>query len=228
MYVLNCYFSGITYDGDFGGAIYVMSASSSNNLLIERSSFISCRIQSASGEGGAIFVGEGNCVLSEVCGDSCSSNYDSSFAGIILTQTSTMNYVMHSSIASCKATSTCTMQHQYGYIRYNAVNISNNEVNQYSAGIYYPSTYVSEGIGVLIGYICLSNNIATSAYCIRLDGLSDTTSKYEIASSNIVGNIGESTICVQGTAVVVDCCIMENSATYVFYTSSDSSDSVTL
>jgi hypothetical protein len=99
VYVLNCLFRSIKSESD-GGAL---SSTSVQYLLIESSSFFSCK--TSDNNGGAIYFynrDSGQCVLNEVCGYDCYSTYTSGnayeqFARIdVYNSISSKNYVNYS------------------------------------------------------------------------------------------------------------------------------------
>ena len=145
------------YNGN-GGSIYFYV--SNGNLLIESSTFINCTLQSTSSTidvyGAAIYVGNGNTVLHNVCGSDCYSSSYSGFANIELYSTSyTMNYVIESSIANCVALNYYTMYHYRANIQYKSVNLSNNNAYRYSAIRCYPNQKDGNGIATSISILLL-------------------------------------------------------------------------
>ena len=75
-YVVNCYFSSITYSDD-GGAI---SISGSFHFLVEFSSFVSCATTGSLSYGGALYISYAHMALNHVCAIQCESNTYYSFA----------------------------------------------------------------------------------------------------------------------------------------------------
>jgi hypothetical protein len=99
VYVSNCLFRSISSSSD-GGAL---SGSSVTYLLVESSSFFSCKTSSRCG--GAIYDSGGQCVLHKVCGYDCYSTGTSPFGMFIYNTVndvvSSKNYVNYSSIVRC-------------------------------------------------------------------------------------------------------------------------------
>jgi hypothetical protein len=100
VYVTNCLFNNCNSASD-GGALYCTS----NYLLVERSSFFSCK--SSSGAGGAIRyinTNSGQCVLHGVCGYDCiitNSNWGLFVRTDVYNVASSKNYINYSSISHC-------------------------------------------------------------------------------------------------------------------------------
>ena len=100
VYVLNCLFRYIT-SGSAGGALYCNSVT---YLLVESSSFFSCKTSSS---GGAIYfvnTGSGQSVYYEVCAYDCYStggNIGQFSYNVVCDVASTKNYINYSSIVRC-------------------------------------------------------------------------------------------------------------------------------
>jgi hypothetical protein len=222
VYVSNCLFISCTSGSD-GGALYC----SSTTLLVESSSFFSC---TTSGRlAGAIRVTTGQLVLYEVCGYNCYSTYTGGAIGqfgcIDLNTASNKNYVNYSSISHCVnqiSNSYDTLRLGSGIVRCPSVNMSMNECG-YSSGIRtYPNTgssYVTNSFS----YSSFVDNVASQYSCIYFysDG-----AKYEMKSCNVLRNTQSSgsygIIYTCGTLNIKDSCILENTATNIFYSSSSS------
>jgi hypothetical protein len=228
VYVLNCLFRSITSTSN-GGALHSTSV---QYLLIESSSFLSCR---TSGRyGGAIFfenTGSGQCVLNEVCGYDCSSTYTSDIALDLFSHVyvynvaSSKNYVNYSSISRClneSLKSWYILRNHYGKICFQSVNISMNKCGCRTvlSGPFSDSNSVTSSFS----YSTFVDNIVTDYTCIALW---TGGAKNEIKSCNIIRNTqplgnGEGTFRSSGNLMIEDSCILENKATNIFYLTSSS------
>jgi hypothetical protein len=227
VYISNSLFKSITSSSQ-GGAL--CCSTSVEYLLIESTSFFSCK---TSGQrGGAIYFtnqNNGQCVLYEVCGYDCCTTYtsDSSYGQFVYSRmrsiTSCKNHVNYSSISCCvseNSNSCCMVFHDYGSIFYLSTNVSMNKCNRYS-GVYSFPTSDSNSITSSLTFCTIADNIATGYNCIYFE---TGGAKYEIKSCNIIRNTQVSgsygTIYTWGNTNIDDSCILENSATYIFYASS--------
>jgi hypothetical protein len=100
VHILNCLFRSIN-SGSNGGAVY--SYNSVTCLLIESSSFLSCKTSDNNGGVIYFYYSGGQCVLDKVCGYDCCSNLHYEFAYLHLSSDSISlkNYVNYSSIVRC-------------------------------------------------------------------------------------------------------------------------------
>jgi hypothetical protein len=228
IYVSNCLFNGCT-SGSYGGALYC--SSSVTYLLVESSSFFSCKTSDL--YGGAIYfynTGSGQCVLYDVCGYDCYSSYSGTsyrqFAYMgVNNVVSSNNYVNYSSISRCgnmNSGSRYALYHDYGKICYISVNISMNKCNYYS-GIYcYPSSDSSSATCSLL-YCSFTDNSASQCTCIWFNRAG---AKYEIKCCNILRNTQvtntHGTIYTNGILNIEDSCILENTASTIFDSTSSS------
>jgi hypothetical protein len=221
VHVSNCLFRTITSTSN-GGAL--SCSSSVTYLLIESTSFFSCK---TSGYGGAIYfvnTNSGQCVLYEVCGNDCctTSNTYGQFNCIELGNTaSSKNYVNYSSIARCvneNSNTYHTLRHCYGINYCPSINVSMNKC-YYRSGIYSIPYSNSNSVTCSLSYSTFTDNSATHSICIMLY---TTGAKYEIKSCNILRNTQVSlgsggTIRSDGDTTIKDSCILENTATYVLF-----------
>jgi hypothetical protein len=228
IYVLNCLFISCM-SSSYGGAFYCTSVTC---LLVESSSFFSCKTSNY--HGGAIFLScsSSQCVLHKVCGyDCCSTHSNPSyhFAYIYISDTvSYKNYVNYSSVVCCvnvNSNSYHTLGLFYGKICCPSVNFSMNKC-YYQPIICHPSTDSSSATCSFL-YSSFADNVVTGWGCFYLYR---TGSKYEIKSCNILRNTQNSgsygIIYTTGNLNIDDSCIIENTATYIFY--QDSSYTITL
>jgi hypothetical protein len=163
VYVSNCLFRSITSSGS--GALY---CSSTMNLLIELTSFFSCKTSSY---GGAIYFSSGQSILYEVCGyDCCStSTADGQFVYIgVGDDASSKNYANYSSMIRCvneNSNSYYAFDLFYGIVVYSSVNSSMNKCG-YGVNYCNPASRVS--VTCLFSFCSFTDNIATSNTCIQL------------------------------------------------------------
>jgi hypothetical protein len=226
IYVLNCLFNSFT-SGSSGGALYC--SSSVTYLLVESSSFFSCKISSYGG--GAIYFYNTNnaqCVLYRVCGNDCYSTSTGTphgqFAYIEVNNgASSKNYVNYSSIVRCIATGSnpyCTLYLYGGKILCPSVNLSMNKC-QYYSGIYCYSFSDSNSVICSSTYSTFADNNAIGYICICFN---NENSKREMKCCNIIRNTQVSSSCGlisgPGNWKIEDSCILENTATHIFYVTS--------
>jgi predicted outer membrane repeat protein len=225
VYVLNCLFNSFT-SGNHGGAIYCTS----NYLLIESSSFFSCKTSGY--HGGAIYftnTGSGECVLHGVCGYDCNTpgGYEGQFACVYMRNTaSSKNYINFSSISRCVneiSSSYKTIRHQNGKICCQSTNISMNKC-YYRPGIYCRPYGNSNSVTCSLLYSTFADNNAKGHICIRFD---NGNAKNEMKCCNIIRNTqGELSsygiFYLSGNLMIKDSCILENTANTIFYSTSSS------
>jgi hypothetical protein len=227
VYVSNCLFQSCTSSSD-GGAIYCYSTT---YFLVESSSFFSCTTSDT--WGGAIRfhdTNNGQCVLHKVCGfDCCSINTGGTSGQFVFIQVkddaSNKNYVNYSSISRCvneRSSSHYTLYLYYGKIYCPSVNSSMNKCNYYS-GIYCSPFVDSSSVTGSLSYSTFSDNNAFGHTCIRFGR---GGAKYEIKSCNIIRNTQDTTsygtIYTYGVLNIEDSCILENTASTIFCSSSSS------
>jgi hypothetical protein len=226
VYVINCLFRSIT-SGSSGGAL--SCTSSVTYLLVESSSFLSCKTSGYSG--GAIYfvnTGSGQCVLQGICGyDSCTTgSSDGVFSYIkVKNDASYKNYFNFSSISRCVneySNSWLMLRQEYGKIYCPSVNISMNKCSHRSAICCLPFVD-SNSVTSYLSYSTFVDNIALEYACVTLWY---SGSKHEIKSCNILRNTqgsgSEGTIYTNGKLIIKDSCILENTAANIFYQGSSS------
>jgi hypothetical protein len=229
VHILNCLFQSVT-STSAGGA--VSCGTSVTYLLVESSSFFSCK--TSSGSGGAIYFGNtnnGQSILHTVCGYDCStsSTYGQHIAIFVGNNPLAKNYVNYSSFSRClNEQRNEVLAIYYGKVCCPSLNVSMNRCNSYSA-IWFYSYGDSNSVTCSLSYSSIVDNSAVSSTCIYF---SSTGVKSEIKSCNILrntqGNLGSyGTIYAYKNLVIEDSCILENKATYIFY-QVDSSYSITL
>jgi hypothetical protein len=228
VHVLDCLFrSCISTSG--GGALLCTSV---QYLLIESTSFFSCKTSSS--QGGAIYfsnTNSGQCVLYKVCGyDCCTTSTGSSYGQFVFIQvkdaTSSKNNVNYSSTARCvteNSDSYYMLRISYGKICCPSVNISMNKCKFYS-GIYCQPLGDSSSFTCSLTYSTFADNIAIGYSCI-LPWWGGRN--IEIKSCNVLRNTqgtlnSGGTIHTHDNVMITDSCILENKATYIFNQASSS------
>jgi hypothetical protein len=217
VYVLNCLFNKCSSSSN-GGAL---SCSSVTYLLVESSSFFSCKTNG--GNGGAIYfsnTNSGECVLHNICGNDCSSSSNGQFEYIYVKDVASgKNYVNYSSIVRCvneNSGTYYTLRIYYGKICCPSVNISMNKCYYRSAISCVPFTD-SNSITCTYSYSSFVSNSASVYNCLHFN---NPSAKYEMKSCNIIRNSqvssSEGIIRLHGSLNIDDSCILENTATYIF------------
>jgi hypothetical protein len=219
IYISNCLFNKIT-SSDSGGAFYCSSMAC---LLIESSSFISCKTSS---NGGAFYFTNSNseCVLHKVCGNNCSSTGTGGyqFAYVRVKDTaSSKDYICYSSIVRCvneNSNPFSTLYLWYGKICCPSVNLSMNKCGT-QTGISYNPFADSNSVTCSVTYSSFADNNSTVRICLQFNA---ANAKYEIKCCNIIRNtqvdldsIG--TIRSDANLMFEDSCIIGNTATYLFH-----------
>jgi hypothetical protein len=210
--------------GSDGGALYT----SSTTLLVESSSFFSCT--TSSNWGGAIRVSGGQFVLYEVCGYNCFSTYAGGTVGQfvfidVTNSASNKNYVNYSSISGCvnqRSDSQETVRLGSGMVCCPSVNMSMNTCGYYPGILTYPYTD-SSSVTCSFTYSSFVDNNCPGYICIYFNR---NGAKYEMKSCNVLRNTQSSSsygiIYTRGILNINDSCILENTATNIFYSSSSS------
>jgi hypothetical protein len=223
VYISNCLFNQCTHSSA-GAALY---SDSVTYLLIESTSFFSCKTSSSNGCGAIRFT-NGDCVLHKVCGnDCCSTNTGSwyQFAEInAKSSTSSKNYINYSSFARCvndHASSGAIFYVRYGKICCTSNNISMNKIG-YRPGFSSDPLTDSKVVTCSFLYSSFVDNIATTCTCIYYN---NANAKSEIKYCNILRNTqanlnSEGTISLYGNLTIENSCFIENNANYIFYSSS--------
>jgi hypothetical protein len=219
VYILNCLFNKCTSTSD-GGALYCTVT----YLLVESSSFISCK---TSGYYGALYfsnTNNGECVLHKVCGNDCCSTGSSphyNFADLYVKDTaSNKNYVNYTSIVRCvteSSNSWCTFYLRNGKICCPSVNMSMNKCAYYSA-ISCNAYADSSSFTCSLTYSSFVNNYGSGYRCVYFN---KGGSKHEMICCNVLrntqGSNSNGVIESYGTLVIKDSCILENTANYIYY-----------
>jgi hypothetical protein len=223
VYVLNCLFISCT-SMSHGGALFCTST----DLLVESSSFFSCT--TSNNWGGAIRVSTGQCVLYEVCGYNCYITYTGTgssagqFGCIDVNTASFKNYVNYSSIICCVnqiSNSYDTVRLGGGQVCCPSVNMSMNKCERNSGIRTYPYTG-SSSVTYSFSYSSFVDNNCPGYTCIWFS----SSAKYEMKSCNVLRNTQSSSsygiIYTYGILNIKDSCILENTATNIFYSLSSS------
>jgi hypothetical protein len=224
VHISNCLFRSMT-SGSEGGALYC--SSSVSYLLVESTSFFSCKTSAQ--YGGAIYFSNDNAqsVLHEVCGYDCCSTPSSGsghyqFAYISVNNAiSSKNYANYSSIIRC-INQISNSHHmsclRNGNIRCPSVNMSMNKCPYVSGITLYPYAD-SNSITCSLTYCSITDNNAPGSICIHLW---TGSANFEIKSCNVIRNIqnnldSRGIFYTCGYLKIKDSCILENIATYIFY-----------
>jgi hypothetical protein len=219
VYVLNCLFRSISSSSD-GGALYCTSVT---YFLVESTSFFSCKTSTT--HYGAIHLSisnGGQSVLYGVCGYDCFSNQYYQFGYMYVNNVaSNKNYVNYSSIARCvneNSNSYFMLALGNGKNCCPSVNMSLNKCYCRSGITSWPTGDSS------ITCSSFANNHAIGHTCFWLN---TGGANYEMKNCNILRNT-QGTLGTQGTIYtasnlkIEDSCILENTATYIFYQESSS------
>jgi hypothetical protein len=221
LYILNCLFISITAT-DHGGAL---SCTSVTYLLVESTSFFTCKTSAQ--YGGAIYFSNsgGQCVLYEVCSYECYSTYTSTsyglFARIVVKNgISSKNYVNYSSIIRClyhTSNSHGSLYLNRGKFLCPSVNFSMNKCN-YGSAFYYELFSDPNSVTCSFSYSTFADNIANQAICLYFWS-SGANSEFKYCNiirntQNYLNDYG--TFSSNGNVVIEDSCILENNANTMF------------
>jgi hypothetical protein len=226
VYVYDCFFHNCSSSSN-GGAL--CCSSSVCRLLVEQSSFISCKISSL--YGGGIYISNtysGGCVLSRICAFNCYSTNSSSYGQFayirINNSINNKNHVNDSSITHTLKKGTnpyYALRLNLGNILCPSVNLTNNEC--YNCPVLYCQP--TSSCNYCMSYSSIVNNTANGGYgCIWFDGW---TSSYCIDTCNVLNNnqtaFDSGTIRSYGNLLIKDSCILgNNERKTVFYESRSS------
>jgi hypothetical protein len=225
VYISNCLFSSIR-SSDAGGALYCTSVI---YFLVEFSSFISCKTSSSNYGAIYFYNGGGQSVLHGVCGYNCctTGGYNYQFGYIeVKNDASSKNYVNYSSIVRCvneNSGSWYMFGLQNGKTFCPSDNISMNKCGYYSGTLCWPTTD-SNSFAYSLRYSSFTDNNAIVYVCIFIWR---DNSKFEIKNCNILRNTqgsldSEGTFRINGNLKIDGSCILENTATRMFYQYSSS------
>jgi hypothetical protein len=225
VYISNCLFETCT-SSTYGGAVS-SSSTSVNRMMIEGSTFTSCKTTNTRG-GGIYFynTNNGECVIFHTCCFDCSSKYSGTsyntvgqyaFIQTKSNDASFKNEVNESTITGIKKESAVpyyALELAYSNIICSSVNITNNECYYYPALRCYPAVK-TDIITCFIIYTSIVNNSAKGGYgCILLN----TDSTQIISTSNIINNKQDSssyaTILTYGNLCINESCIIGNNEGY--------------
>jgi hypothetical protein len=196
-------------------------------FFVESSSFFTCK--ASNGYGGAIFFTNSYClqsILYSVCGYDCYANVYAPFARMYINDAATSkNCVNYSSVTRCMGDMSNSQRMlciYYGKIFLDSVNTSMNKCKCFS-GILCGPFPDSNSFASLLSYCTFADNSASEYNCIWCNR---GDAKCEIKRCNILRNTQVSgsygTIFARGSMVIEDSCILENTATYIFYQESSS------
>jgi hypothetical protein len=228
VYVSDCLFNSVT-STSHGGALCCTSV---KYLLVESSSFFTCKTNTQYGGGIYFSNSDGQCALHYICGNDCFSTYTSTFSYgqfayiNVNNSVSSKNYVDYSSIAHCVneiETSCRTLSHMKGKVCCSSINISLNKCG-FRPGTFCEPSSDPNSVVCSLSYSSFANNNSTGQTCIMLLTVG---AKHEIKSCNIIRNTQvylniEGTIYTRGNLTIYDSCLLENKANYIFYAESSS------
>jgi hypothetical protein len=220
VYVSNCLFESITSTGN-GGALFC--STSVTCLLVESSSFFTCK---TSGYGGAIYFSnsnDGQSVLHEVCGNDCwtTGNSGGPFAYTrVKNDAVSKNYINYSSITRCVNEGSGTWfitEINNGKVCCLSVNSTMNRI-AYRSGFYcFPFNDPNSVTGSLL-YSSITDNNATLHGCVRFERASNNEIKYCNILRNTQLSLNEQGTIVTDYNLKIDgSCILDNVANYIFY-----------
>ena len=203
-YVYNCYFHDMT--NDYGAAIYY--AEYESYILIEKCSFLKC---CAANYQGALRIIGGNSILTFICAQQCSAGLNNGFCSVHDDINRKINYFLDSSIANCKSSQEHIITHNFGYIQFKSLNISNNKSKR-QCGIHSTPNVFNETtkLGTLVIFCSFFNNTAYNEFCIVLQNTKNDICKHQIKSSNIISNNASNTLYFQGETEIIDSCLYNN------------------
>jgi hypothetical protein len=179
-----------------GGAL--SCSSSVIRLLVEHSSFISCK--TSSGYGGGIYFKStttGQCVLNRICGYDCIKSNTGNIRGIFayIYMSKDLNYKNHVNDSSITQSINKNMDSifplalEYGNVLCPSDNFTNNFCNRYPSVGCYP-TGGTTSVTFSLSYSSVVNNTADGNYgwgCIHIIG-SDSNPSYIIDTCNVINN----------------------------------------
>ena len=212
-YVYLCFF--IDCSAEKGGGILVTY---DTNLLVEETSFNSCKATSGNG-GGLFFEATGNSILYKVCSYQCEAASHGLFCYMKLPDSLSYNNTIKDSSASYSNCPSCyrTLYPYYGKIHVSSLNSSKN-VALYFSGILVYSASSSSFSDCLISYSCFSDNEAKNDACVFYT----RTGKGEMRYCNVIRNqqVKKSSRGIVATNVplnIYDSYIVENDADRSIY-----------
>jgi hypothetical protein len=225
VYVLDCFFNYITSTSEVGA---LCCSSSVTYLLVEFSSFFSCKTSGS--YGGAIHfsnTNNGQCVLHGVCGYDCctASSYYCQFAYIQVNNVvSSKNYVNYSSftrVVNVVTNADHTLGLFNGKVCCQSINSSMNNCYCVS-GICCQPLSVSNSVTCSLIYSSFADNKDANWISIYLYS---SGANFEIKNCNIIRNSQVHTssyglFYTTGNVRIENSCILENKAPYIFYQAS--------
>jgi len=206
VYIYNCYFHHCLSSTD-GGAIYC--SGNVYRMLIERSSFLNC--MTAGDQGGAIYSGCGNFVLSRICSFNCVSTLSGgSYGQFAYLSASVRFHINESSITHVLLEN--TRRREALCIEYRNILLRSDNLTNINC---YEKTVIFCGSAFTISYSSIVNNSATGGYgCIYTEESGPSL----IDTCNILNNKLNSpstsyylgAISTDGNLLIKDSCIIGN------------------
>jgi hypothetical protein len=206
VYIHNCLFRECSINNN-GGAIY-LSRASTDRLLIEETTFISCYV-TGDYNGGAVYFTSGMSLLNQVCAYGCSDVKANSGQCFFIDVSDNMkytNFVNDTSICNYKNTDSgsYTQFNRYGRVLVTKENISKNNCRTYSALYCYSGQNTAR-----IEFSSFVNNTSNNYGCLYLG------CQQKIVGCNILYNEqnshdSPSTIYASYNLFIYSSCILEN------------------
>jgi hypothetical protein len=228
VYVHDCVFRSCTNTGN-GGALYC--SGSVIKLLVEQSSFISCRTSSSNG-GGIFFqnTNNGECVLCRVCGFDCLTTTSGSRGQFARINTKIKNNVNDSSFTHSYNTNSSTqntLRLECDNILCPYVNITNNECYWDTAIEFFPKV-ITGTVTCCISYSSIVNNTARSyGIIVHQNSGSQVIDTCNILKNN-QGGTSDGIIYTNANLHIKDCCILGNGEGKVVFCQHSSSCIITI
>ena len=230
IWILNSIFERCQHDRS-GGAI---TNGLGGEMLVEFCCFKECFCTGQTSAGGGIHqASSGSCLINKCCSYQCytlSSSHYGQFIFVQLQATSKTNILDSSVCHSMQSYNSRSLGDSLNIMGSEALlhntNLSNNICCQYSALEFTPSTAKSPAC--VISYTSINGNSA-SEYSILL--FYQHNKVYDVTKSNIIYNTDNAQIGVfysKGITKISDCCIMNNTARFLFYGDVSTSGSVTV
>ena len=179
-YVFACFFASCS--ASKGGGVFV---SAETKLLVEETSFSSCK--ATSGSGGGLFISSvSSCLFSKVCSYQCKATSSGQFCYHSLSQSAEYTTKLKDCAISYTNNPDCdgSIYIQFGLIFVSSVNSSFNKCCYYSGIRIDPLP--SGNLDCSVTFSCFSNNEGKSGkICVNFYS---SSSQAEMRSCNVVGN----------------------------------------
>ena len=213
VHIIDSFFKSL-YSSSSGGSVYY-SSSTSSKLLIEESTFVSCK---AASNGGSIYFGtSGEFALEKACGIECNTTGNlGQFSYSSITDSIESKNAVNDSSVSCSYSQSyyAPLYLEKGKIEVERSNFSSNICSQSAAMQCVPSSNGAD-LACSISYCTVAYNTGKTGSLIYLAA----SYFFKIDSCNIISNTHPSSggvmILTNGKLEITGSCIINNSATYV-------------